>query len=100
MNMKMSAVLRKIYLSPVFFYRRFISPGLPNSCRYTPTCSSYFIQAVEKHGIIKGTILGTSRLCRCNGYFKTGDDPVPEVFRFKGIREDYRNFRTKTLRKK
>ena len=100
MNMKMSEVLRKIYLAPVFFYRRFISPTLPSSCRYTPSCSSYFVQAVEKHGVIRGTILGWARVFRCNGYFKTGEDPVPEVFSFRGIREDYRNFRTKTLRRK
>lgn len=98
--MKMLDILRKIYLGPVFFYRRFISPAFPASCRYTPTCSNYFIQAVEKHGVIKGTILGGARLCRCNGYFKTGPDPVPDVFRFKGIREDYRNFKIKTLQKK
>ena len=96
----MSAVLRKIYLAPVFFYRRFISPALPASCRYTPSCSRYFIEAVEKHGVIKGTILGGARVCRCNGYFRPGEDPVPDVFRFRGIREDYRNFRIKTSRKK
>lgn len=96
----MLEVIRKIYLIPVFFYRKLISPALPRSCRYSPSCSSYFIQAVEKHGIIKGTVLGFARIFRCNGHFKCCEDPVPEVFRFHGIREDYKRFRSKTLRKK
>ncbi len=47
-------------------------------CRFTPTCSEYFKEALEKHGIILGTILGTLRFLRCNPLFKGGHDPVPD----------------------
>ena len=59
------------------FYKREISPMLPPCCRYTPTCSEYAMQAVEKYGAIKGTFLATKRILRCNPFHKGGYDPVP-----------------------
>ena len=62
----------------VFFirlYQRFISPLLPPSCRYTPTCSEYAIQALQKYGAIKGTILAAYRIMRCNPWGGQGYDP-------------------------
>ncbi|KAF9665091.1 hypothetical protein SADUNF_Sadunf16G0086000 [Salix dunnii] len=48
------------------FYKREISPLLPNSCRYVPTCSEYSMEAYKKYGVVKGTVLTAWRLCRCN----------------------------------
>jgi len=49
----------------------------PPSCRYTPTCSQYTLEAVEKYGSIKGLFLGFKRILRCNPFFPGGEDPVP-----------------------
>ncbi len=71
----------------VKFYQLSISPLLPNSCRYTPSCSQYAIQALKVHGVIKGLILGIYRIGRCNPWGGHGFDPVPEkgtpMIRFK-----------------
>ena len=61
----------------VKFYQRAISPYLPNSCRYVPTCSQYFIEAVKKYGPIKGGWLGVRRILRCHPWGGHGYDPVP-----------------------
>jgi len=62
------------------FYKFFISPVLPASCRYYPTCSVYTIQAIGKFGLIKGGFLSLKRILSCNPFGKGGFDPVPEVF--------------------
>ena len=59
------------------FYKREISPMLPPSCRFTPTCSEYAMQAVEKYGLVKGGYLALRRILRCNPFHKGGYDPVP-----------------------
>ena len=69
--------LRKAFLLPVYFYRVFISPLTPPSCRYTPTCSQYMVEAVLKYGIFKGTWLGVKRILRCHPWGGSGYDPVP-----------------------
>ena len=65
------------------FYKRFLSPALHAltgpTCRYTPTCSEYFAEALEKHGTWHGLSLGTRRLCRCHPWGGKGYDPVPAV---------------------
>ncbi len=58
-------------------YKRFISPVLPPSCRFEPTCSVYMIEAIEKKGLIRGLILGVRRLLRCHPFCAGGFDPVP-----------------------
>ena len=63
---------------PIRFYQKFISPLLPPACRYTPTCSQYAIEAIKKHGPIKGTWLAIKRILRCNPWGGKGYDPVPE----------------------
>ena len=74
-------------------YRKVISPVLPRSCIYDPTCSSYAIEAVMKHGVFKGALLSTARVLRCLGVlFSGGLDEVPEVFSFKAIADGYRLF--------
>ena len=59
------------------FYKRQISPCLPPSCRFIPTCSEYAMQAVEKYGAVKGGWLAAKRIVRCNPFCKGGYDPVP-----------------------
>ena len=59
------------------FYKREISPMLPPCCRYTPTCSEYAMQAVEKYGAVKGGWLAAKRILRCHPFHEGGDDPVP-----------------------
>lgn len=66
-----------IFLLPVFFYRKFISPLFPPCCRFTPTCSEYAILAIRKHGIFKGGWLAFKRILRCNPWGGSGYDPVP-----------------------
>ncbi len=63
---------------PVRAYRLFGSPWLGRSCRYQPTCSAYAMDALEKHGAIKGTILAAKRIGRCHPFGGDGYDPVPE----------------------
>ena len=63
------------------FYQVCISPLKPPSCRFTPTCSQYGLQAFHKHGPVKGLILTTWRILRCNPWGGSGYDPVPEEFR-------------------
>jgi uncharacterized protein len=57
-------------------YRRFVSPILPASCRYWPTCSEYTLEAVQKHGVVRGGVMGAWRILRCNPWSKGGIDPV------------------------
>ncbi len=59
------------------FYQKFISPLIPSNCPYTPSCSHYMMGAIEEHGVIKGILLGTWRILRCNPFTHGGYDPVP-----------------------
>lgn len=61
----------------VRFYQWFISPILPSSCRYQPTCSHYMVEALQLHGPIKGLWLGLKRISRCHPWGGQGYDPVP-----------------------
>jgi conserved hypothetical protein YidD len=65
----------------IFFikgYKKLISPLLPNTCRFTPTCSEYAITALRRFGTFKGSFLSIKRIFRCNPFFEPGHDPVPE----------------------
>ncbi|MBN2814866.1 MAG: membrane protein insertion efficiency factor YidD [Bacteroidales bacterium] len=66
-----------LMILPVKAYRYFISPLLPNSCRHVPTCSQYTIEALQVHGIIRGSLLAIWRILRCNPWGTQGYDPVP-----------------------
>jgi len=70
-------LLKKIAILPIRFYQLAISPCLGNNCRHTPTCSQYMIEAINIHGIIKGTWLGLKRLSRCHPWGTHGYDAVP-----------------------
>lgn len=70
----LSLVIRFLLIQLVRFYQRGISPLLGARCKYHPSCSNYFIGAVEKHGVILGTIRGVWRILRCNPWSKGGVD--------------------------
>lgn len=63
--------------APILFYRAAISPLFPPCCRFTPTCSQYALEAIRKHGPIKGTWLAIKRILRCHPWGGSGYDPVP-----------------------
>ena len=75
--------MKFLLIGIVRFYQRFISPLFPQSCRYSPSCSTYTIQAIEKHGAIKGSIMGIARISRCHPLVEGGIDPVPDHFTLK-----------------
>jgi len=68
---------RKVLVALLRFYKRFLSPGLPPACRFIPTCSEYAMEAIEKHGALKGGYLTIRRLLRCHPFHPGGYDPVP-----------------------
>lgn len=70
-------ILTQLLLLPIYFYRHSISPMFPPSCRYTPTCSQYAVEALRKHGPFKGLWLAIKRILRCNPWGGSGYDPVP-----------------------
>ncbi|MBQ7499065.1 MAG: membrane protein insertion efficiency factor YidD [Selenomonas sp.] len=69
--------MKTVLLLLVKFYRNFISPMFPPSCRYVPTCSEYALTALEKYGALKGGWLAVKRICRCHPWHEGGYDPVP-----------------------
>jgi putative membrane protein insertion efficiency factor len=71
------AFLRRAATLPIRAYRRWLSPLKPPMCRFRPTCSQYAIEAVETHGLVRGTALAVWRLLRCQPFAKGGWDPVP-----------------------
>ena len=72
----MTAALRRAATAPIVFYQRVISTGLPRRCKYEPTCSAYAVGAIREYGILRGLVLGTWRLLRCNPFSNGGLDPV------------------------
>ena len=68
--------MKKFVISIFRFYKKFISPALPDSCRFYPTCSEYAAAAVGKYGVLKGSIKSIYRIIRCNPFNKGGYDPV------------------------
>jgi len=70
-------MIRSLLLSMIRFYQHYISPLTPPACRYTPTCSQYTFEAIQKYGAIKGCWLGLKRICRCHPWGGSGYDPVP-----------------------
>ncbi len=74
-------IFRKILIAPAIFlvriYQTMISPLTPSTCRYSPTCSSYSIEALKKHGLFKGSYLAIKRILSCHPWGGSGYDPVP-----------------------
>lgn len=73
----MKKALTTLLILPIQFYRKFISPLTPPSCRYQPTCSAYAIEALQKHGPFKGLYLAVRRILSCHPWGGHGYDPVP-----------------------
>ena len=70
-------MFKRLLILPIRFYQRFISPMLPPACRFTPTCSQYAVEAIQKHGALKGLYLSIRRILRCHPWGGSGYDPVP-----------------------
>ena len=70
--------MKKLLLALIKFYSSAISPHTAPSCKYTPTCSQYGLEAIERFGALKGSALTIWRILRCNPFSKGGYDPVPE----------------------
>jgi putative membrane protein insertion efficiency factor len=69
-------VLKRVGIALIKAYRRYLSPMLPPSCRFTPSCSLYTLQAIEKYGLLKGGFMGARRVLRCHPFSEGGFDPV------------------------
>lgn len=70
-------MVKAAVLGALRFYKSAVSPLLPPACRYTPTCSEYAMEAVERHGVVRGGWLAVRRLVSCNPWSRGGYDPVP-----------------------
>jgi putative membrane protein insertion efficiency factor len=78
MPLKAKSIITYPFIMLVRFYQLGISPFLPSACRYTPTCSQYTIEALQMHGLIKGSWLSLKRILSCNPWGGRGYDPVPQ----------------------
>ena len=74
---KVGAAIGWLLIMPIRFYQKYLSPLKPATCRFTPTCSQYAIEAIRKHGPFKGFALAVWRILRCNPWGGSGYDPVP-----------------------
>lgn len=74
----MKRIARAVVLAPILAYQRFISPALPQRCKYYPTCSAYAVDAIRELGVLRGTILAAWRVVRCNPWSHGGYDPVED----------------------
>jgi uncharacterized protein len=72
--------MKKFLLSLIRLYQLSFSMLVGRSCRYLPTCSDYTMEAIEKHGGVRGILMGTARICRCHPWGQDGFDPVPDEY--------------------
>lgn len=72
-------MIARVLVGIIKFYKRFISPRLPNRCRFYPTCADYAAEAIERHGALRGGAMAVERVMRCHPLTEGGHDPVPEV---------------------
>lgn len=70
-------IVARALVALIRLYQRFISPGLPPSCRFHPSCSAYAVTALERHGPLRGSWLAARRIARCHPFHPGGIDPVP-----------------------
>ncbi len=71
-------MIRKVFIFIIRLYQKFLSPFLGAQCRYTPTCSQYAVEALQKHGALRGGWLALKRILSCNPWGGHGHDPVPD----------------------
>ncbi|KGO92598.1 hypothetical protein Q766_12550 [Flavobacterium subsaxonicum WB 4.1-42 = DSM 21790] len=76
--LKAGSIITFPFVLLIRFYQLAISPLLPSACRYSPTCSQYTLEALQKHGLFKGGWLGVKRIVSCNPWGGRGYDPVPD----------------------
>jgi putative membrane protein insertion efficiency factor len=74
-----SNLIKQLFLKLIRFYQIVLSPVLGSNCIYTPTCSHYTYEAIERFGVIRGGWLGAKRIARCTPFHEGGYDPVPET---------------------
>ena len=79
--------MRKILIGLIRIYQYAISPFLPPHCRYTPTCSTYAVEAIGRFGILRGGWMALRRIGRCHPWHEGGHDPVPEVKKLNNTNE-------------
>ena len=79
MKFSLSNIVKQVFILPIKFYQRCISPLLPSACRYTPTCSHYAVEAIQAYGPLKGMWMGIKRIVSCNPWGGHGYDPVPPI---------------------
>ena len=84
-----SDLSKQIFLKLIRFYQIVLSPLLGSNCIYTPTCSNYTYQAVERFGVIRGGWMGAKRIARCTPFHEGGYDPVPE--KLDGHQDDHKH---------
>jgi putative membrane protein insertion efficiency factor len=72
-----------VVTAPIRFYMRFVSPLLPRRCKYLPTCSEYGLTAIREYGVLRGFVLASWRLLRCNPFSHGGWDPVSDQTLFR-----------------
>lgn len=70
--------MSRILVAIIIFYKKFISPLKPASCRFYPSCSEYSLEAIQKYGCLKGAFLSIKRILKCHPYHPGGYDPVPD----------------------
>ncbi len=75
--------MKRVILSLIGAYQRWVSPSRPRRCRYEPTCSAYAAESVQRFGAPRGVLLASWRLLRCNPFSHGGFDPVPKSFTLK-----------------
>ncbi|MDD6326658.1 MAG: membrane protein insertion efficiency factor YidD [Lachnospiraceae bacterium] len=69
--------MKKVLINLIRFYQKYLSPMKSTKCPYTPSCSQYGLEAIQKYGAVKGSILAVWRILRCNPFSRGGYDPVP-----------------------
>ena len=72
-----SNLFKLLFINLIKIYQRFVSPFFPSSCKFSPSCSKYGIEAFNKYGVLKGLILTIKRILKCNPWSKGGYDPIP-----------------------
>jgi len=68
--------IKRLFILPIILYQKLISPFLPGSCRFNPTCSEYSKQAILKYGVINGMVLSFKRIIKCHPWGEHGNDPL------------------------
>ena len=89
--------MKRVFLWILHGYQRFISPMKRPCCRYSPSCSCYAVEAIEKHGACKGGYLAIRRVLRCHPFHEGGFDPVPDTFSFRKKGSGYKKLRYKNM---